>query len=216
LSSSELEYINPYNGDEITDEELDTFCLRNKAVLTRKELHEIYQQKLLQDKQFLYEVFESDFDIDTELLVDIKRKCSADNFDESEYLKQREELVMKNLQRVSRRSQNSDHWKCSDCRITADVHFMYQHECSESRLKKKKSKESKTKTKAKAKDKNFVQRKEKQTVFWVGNRQRKDTPPSVSAYSGPAWLTQTYPNNNCKNNEWRVSHYPSGGASNKI
>jgi hypothetical protein len=137
LSSGEFKYTNPYTGNEITDEELDTFCLRYQAILTRKELHEIYQQKLAQDKQFLCEVFESDFDIDTELLIDIRRKCS-DNFNEAEYLRQRQELVMKNLERVSRRSHNSDHWKCTDCKVTADVHFMYQHECSESRLKKKK------------------------------------------------------------------------------
>ena len=192
--TSELEYTNPYTNEEITEEELDRFCIRNKVSLTRKELHDIYQEKLVQDKQFLYEVVESDFDIDTRHLVQIKENCS-DNFNEAEYLQHRQQLIMKNLERVSRRSQNSDHWKCRDCKVTADVHFMYQHECSESRLKKKKSKVE-TKTKAKAKDKKPVI--EKQTIFWNRAGAHKDTPPSMSTsidsgsyyYSGPAWLKQ--------------------------
>ena len=148
LTASELEYKNPYTNEEISEEELDNFCLRNKAALTRKELHEIYQHKLLQDKQLLCEVLESDFDIDTKHLMEIKEKCSM-NFNAEEYLKHRQELVMKNLERVSRRSQNLDHWKCTDCNVTADIHFMYQHECSESRVKKKKKRGAETEAKAK-------------------------------------------------------------------
>jgi hypothetical protein len=184
-TTSELEYKNPYTNEEITDEELQKFCSRNTVILTRKELHELYQQKLLDDKHFLYEVVESDFDIDTKRLMTITETCSQ-YFNPDEFLRQRQELVMKNLERISRRSHNSDHWKCGDCKITADVYFMYQHTCSESRLKKKKS--STMTTKAKAKDKKSVVTK---TVFWAG--ESKDTPPSSSKdyYSGPAWLIPT-------------------------
>jgi hypothetical protein len=66
---------------------------------------------------------------------------------------------------------------------------MYQHECSESRIKKKKNEKQEKTTEtaeaiAKAKDKRSV----KQTVFWAG--EYKYTPPSDSGYSDPAWLKQ--------------------------
>jgi hypothetical protein len=79
-------------------------------------------------------------------------------------------------------------------------------------LRRKKSKVETTKARAKAKDKKSV----KQTVFWAGNssRQKSDTPPSDSGYSGPAWLTQTYHNN--KNNERGLSQSTPGGVSKKI
>jgi hypothetical protein len=83
--------------------------------------------------------------------MEIKEKCSMMNFNAEQYLKHRQELVMKNLERVSRRSENSDHWKCTDCNVTADIHFMYQHECSESRVKKKKKRGVETEAKAKEK-----------------------------------------------------------------
>jgi hypothetical protein len=206
LTSELAVYINPYTNDEITDEELDNFCLKNKLVLTKKELHEIYQENLVQDKNFLIEVAIDNYDVDAARIIEIKKLCTKEeDFNAAEYLAKREKLVEKNLERVSR--SGASKWKCTDCKVTADVFFMYQHECSESRVKKKKEK---TKVEAKAKDKSSV-KQTTTTVFWAGNERSKDTPPSDNGYSGPAWLTQTYPNNN--NNGRGFSQSSPGGAS---
>jgi hypothetical protein len=182
MATTVTEYTNPWTGEEITEQELQTFCKSNDIVLKTAELYQIYQESVSEDKKFLHQIVDQDFDIDSERLAAIEELYS-DNFNKEQYLEKRQTLVVKNLQRVSRRSQYSDHWKCSDCRVTGDIHFMYQHECSESRVKKKKERK---------------QRQKQQK--WAGEirtcrnsnqwHQIKDTPPS-SKYLGPAWLTPT-------------------------
>jgi hypothetical protein len=168
-STTELEYTDPETGERIT-----------------KEMWDFVQDKLQEDKNFLVQTAIDNYDIDAAAAAKIKELSTRD-FNTEEYLAEREKLIEKNLQRVSR-SDGAGKWKCTDCKVTGDIFFMYQHECSESRAKKKKIK---TAVEAKAKDKSSV----KQTVFWAGESS-KDTPPSANtSYLGPAWLTQTYHTN---------------------
>jgi hypothetical protein len=118
-----LEYTDPYTGEKIT-----------------REMWEYAQSQLLEDKEFLVQVVLDNYDIDAAQIIKIKELCTRD-FNPAEYLDRREKLVEKNLERVSR--SGASKWKCTDCKITSDMFFMYQHECSESLVKNKKKKKKK-------------------------------------------------------------------------
>jgi hypothetical protein len=82
-STTELEYTDPETGERIT-----------------KEMWDFVQDKLQEDKNFLVQTAIDNYDIDA-AAAKIKELSTRD-FNTEEYLAEREKLIEKNLQRVSR------------------------------------------------------------------------------------------------------------------